>query len=123
MDSPSIEAGLERRDDRFNSVAQMLDCFQNRLTLDNPRLIEHCEKSELSLLIVVRIGGADVDFCARFKGGGRYLSNVQSHFWKIEPVEHDRYGLKDVRHVAVTAESTPPLKPTTTRLPRPFAMA
>jgi hypothetical protein len=53
----STEAGLELKDSVANKISKMLDRFNQRLTLDNLRLIERYIKAEIVLLIHFHING------------------------------------------------------------------
>jgi hypothetical protein len=64
----STEAGLEQGDSAADSIRKMLDRFQERLTLSNPRLIERYRKSELHILIEIKMLGTDRQYVACFQG-------------------------------------------------------
>jgi hypothetical protein len=51
-----------------DQIAQMLDRFQQRLTLDNPRFIEHYIKSELHFLVHLFVAGTSEEYVACLQG-------------------------------------------------------
>jgi hypothetical protein len=58
------KTGLEQHDSVADQIREMLERFKNRLTLDNPRLVERYIKGELHLLIQLIIGSSDEKFVA-----------------------------------------------------------
>lgn len=53
--------------DSADNVRKMLDRFNDRLTLDNPRLIERYDKAEIHLLVRFSVGVGNQQFIARFE--------------------------------------------------------
>ena len=53
------EAGLELQDSAADKISQMLERFNQRLTLSNPRLIERYLKSELHIMVSYRWCGEE----------------------------------------------------------------
>jgi len=62
----SSEVPLKTSDDVLNVIDHVMDRFEKRLTLNNPRLVEHYLEVRLNLLIRFRIDLIDVDYLALF---------------------------------------------------------
>ena len=60
----SCETRAEARNDPADQIGQMLDRFQQRLTVDNPRLAERYVKAEIHLLVHFSIRGVDEQLVA-----------------------------------------------------------
>lgn len=61
------QQGREYRNEVADQIEHVLNRFQQRFTLDNPRLADRYLKAELHLVIRFRIGGVDEEFVARFE--------------------------------------------------------
>jgi hypothetical protein len=60
------EQRLKSPDDLLNMIDHVMDRFEQRLTLNNPRFVEHYLEERLNLLIQFRIAEIDEDFVALF---------------------------------------------------------
>src|SRR5271168_1443206 len=60
----SAHAGRESHNDALDKCRELMDRFEQRLTLDNPRLIQRYVESKLHLLIHFRVGRIDEEFVA-----------------------------------------------------------
>src|ERR1051326_1333281 len=63
----SDQQRLKAQHDLLNEIDHVMQCWENRLTLDNPRLVEHYLKIRLNLLVRFRIDLIDVDCLALFR--------------------------------------------------------
>jgi hypothetical protein len=81
----STEAGLEKQDGITDKITKMLELYQQRLTLDNPRLVERYLKGEIHIL--VRFGfGHSKQFIALFQREMNISGpDVDVHFGKSQP--------------------------------------
>jgi hypothetical protein len=62
------ETQSESRNDALDKCRELMERFEQRLCLNNLRLIERYIKSELQILIHFRIGSIDEEFIACFQG-------------------------------------------------------
>ena len=76
----STEAGRERPDSAAHNISQMLDDFNQRLTLSNPWLMERYIKRELLVFVEFRVWGIDEKFVACFQRE-KIIGRPQSESW------------------------------------------
>jgi hypothetical protein len=79
------EAGSEGIDNAADAIAKLHQRFEQRLTLDNPRLVERYLKSELTLLLFFNFVGSG-DYVAGFQRsfvGGLQEEGKRGHFGPI----------------------------------------
>src|SRR6266849_4879361 len=88
----SIKAGLEQRDSVAHKIGEMLERYQQRLTFDNPRLVERYGKSEIHILVHFRVGEVNENFAACFECASIGRSEIQVHLrdnsLDLEPIPH-----------------------------------
>ena len=63
----STEAGLKQQDSVADKISEMLERYQNRLTLDNTRFIERYLKGELHILLHFSVRQINEQFVAYFQ--------------------------------------------------------
>jgi hypothetical protein len=76
------ETGSKGLDNAADAIRDLNKRFQNRLTLDNPRFVDHYLEGELLILVRFRIGKIDKDFIACFqreKNIGGCNKNFREH--------------------------------------------
>ena len=103
---PSLEPSGEGRNDALDKCRELMERFEQRLTLDNPRLIQRYIASELYLLIRFRIGGIDEEFIACLQREKGVLgSDEYTDRWRIKIGErpphmlpHMRYEIESWKH-------------------------
>src|SRR2546422_716011 len=66
--SPLGEELPQRGGDRVNEIRHILERFQRRFTIDNPRLVERYVKGEASILLHFMVDGLAVEFVAYLQG-------------------------------------------------------
>jgi hypothetical protein len=84
MDIPvcdtSNEQRLETADDVLNMLDHVMDRFEKRLTLNDPRLVEHYLKIRLNLLVRFRIDLINVDCLALFRRADQ-VTGIENEVW------------------------------------------
>src|SRR6266849_535187 len=62
-----VQTGREGDNDALDQCRQLMERFEHRLTLDNPRFVERYVESKLQLWIKFSIRGVDVKFIAHLQ--------------------------------------------------------
>jgi hypothetical protein len=85
----STETSLEQQDSVGDQLSEMLERFTNRLCLSNPKLVERYGKSELQLIVEIRVCGIDEKLVALFQRA-EFVGGVQEQikFGKAVPRPH-----------------------------------
>lgn len=95
MNVPLSKAGLEGGESAADKVSKMLKRFNERLTLNNPRLVERYVKSEMYVLLALSIRGVDEKFVALFQGALSVRRSDENAGW-LEYFASDRvFHLRD----------------------------
>jgi hypothetical protein len=85
----SNEKWLEARDQVFDNLDHFIECFNNRLTLDNLRLVERYVKGELQLLLhfFAAVGGRSENYVAHL----RFLPGFRGSVESISQAHHSSH--------------------------------
>src|SRR5208337_1456807 len=85
------EQGGELRDDAINEIRELMERFEQRLTLDNIRLVERYIKFELHLFVYFSIRGVCKQFVTCFqRAHHRICSKEDMHGgWDMDRVVRD----------------------------------
>ena len=76
------QAGLKDQKCVADQISEMMDAFQQRLTLDNPRFFERYIKSELHFLVHFSVGSINEEFVACFQRK-QIIGRSEKHGWKV----------------------------------------
>src|SRR3954451_9615747 len=92
MSNRSTQEGAKTSNSVCDEIRELLYRWKDRLTLDNPRLVERYMKSDLHLLVRFRVGGIDEHLVA-------CLEREQVVSWSEKSAQERQISTRDSSHV------------------------